>query len=188
MSIDLNVGYADFIRLCHITTQKQWGKDYGLAIRCDGIYVRRPPPAFPGEQAILSQHPTGNLKDPVLVFPCLWSDFFAFQEAYGLYGIVDAHRAGLWAAEQARYGHEPVSLDARTERSLLNTVGALIGLLIGKASSGTPNSVFKTQTAIIAAIEDTHSKVYGCTKRNLEATFSKANRSLKDEKEAANWA
>jgi hypothetical protein len=69
-------------------------------------------------------------------------------------------------------------LSRREETTLLNIVGGLLGLLLGKSPSGKAHSVFKSQAAIIEALVATYSGKPGMSARNLEDKLAQARRSL----------
>lgn len=76
-----NIGYSDFIRICQIERIDTWC-DW-LSIRPDGVYVEPPGDDVeltPEERATLTEHPTGNLNEPALSFPCDVSTLAAFLE------------------------------------------------------------------------------------------------------------
>jgi len=60
----------------------------------------------------------------------------------------------------------------------LNTVGALLELLLGKTPAGKPYSVFQSQAAIIDALLTAHANKPGISKTTLEAKFADARRRL----------
>lgn len=67
----------------------------------------------------------------------------------------------------------------RSELTLLQIIGALINLLLGRSPAGKPLSVFERQAAIVDAITARHKEVPGLSKRTLDEKFAAANRSLK---------
>ncbi len=69
-------------------------------------------------------------------------------------------------------------LAKRRESTLLNIVGGLLGLLLGKSPSGKPLSVFKDQAAVIDALLAEHRGKPGMSQRTLETKFAEAKRSL----------
>jgi hypothetical protein len=72
-----------------------------FVIRGDGVYVKEPPAGLTaGERAILSEHPTGNLNEPALGFPCALADLQEFLEQQGVYGCIDAFDLAKWVLEQ----------------------------------------------------------------------------------------
>lgn len=90
--------------------------------------------------------------------------------------------ASLRAFEQSVLG-DPLSsndkpLGRREETTLLNIVGGLLGLLLGQSPGGKPQSVFKSQAAIIDALVATHPGKPGMSKRTLEEKLAAARRFL----------
>ena len=84
----MEIGYSDFIRICRVENPADFA---GYAVKNDGIYVNAPPDNVdltPEERAVLSEHPTGNLNDPALSFPCSFHEFRSFMEKY-LCGYTD---------------------------------------------------------------------------------------------------
>lgn len=81
------LSYADFIRLLNINNPCEDGDIPGCAARPDGVYVIPPDLSeslTPGERAILSEHPTGDLSKPALSFPCSWQELENFIDWAGL--------------------------------------------------------------------------------------------------------
>jgi hypothetical protein len=72
------------------------------------------------------------------------------------------------------------ALSRREETTLLNIVGGLLGLLLGKSPSGKALSVFKSQAAIIEALLATYPGKPGISARTLEDKLAQARRSLED--------
>lgn len=70
------------------------------------------------------------------------------------------------------------SLGKREETTLLNIVGALLGLLLGKTPAGKPQSVFKDQSAVIDALLASYDGKPGLAKRTLEQKLAEAKRNL----------
>jgi hypothetical protein len=71
----------------------------------------------------------------------------------------------------------PKSMDDRERVSYLNTIGALLKLLLGNAPSGKPH--FPSQARIIEVLLATYTeKKFGLSKRSLEENFAAANRSI----------
>lgn len=70
----------------------------------------------------------------------------------------------------------PVS--QRSETTYLNTIGGLLGLMLGTSSTGAKHSVYKDQAAIISALLAHYPKTDGLSKSNLESKFAEAKRSL----------
>lgn len=66
----------------------------------------------------------------------------------------------------------------REESSLLNIIGGLLGLLLDKTPAGKPQSVFKSQAAVIDALVATHGGKPGISTRTLQDKFAAAKRML----------
>ena len=80
-----SIGYADFLRLLNVTDPSNFYPF--LEVRFDGIYVAPPDPSvslLPGERAGASEHPTGDLTQPALRFPCTWRELENFIDWAGL--------------------------------------------------------------------------------------------------------
>lgn len=93
----MNVGYADFVLLCQVNDPDTW--DDALSVREDGVYVKPLTDdcaISPEERAVLAQHPSGNLNDPALRFPCTLDDLQRFLDEHGAYGCIDAFRMARW--------------------------------------------------------------------------------------------
>jgi hypothetical protein len=80
-------------------------------------------------------------------------------------------------AESAR--HPNGSTSPRAETSYLNTVGALLELLLTKGT--TARGSFPSEAAVITAIRERHPKTPGLSQRALEERFAQATRILKGE-------
>lgn len=93
--MDISLGYADLIRLFNVDDPSDFAP--GLELRDNGVFVKsldgQPAIARGGEEeAVLTEHPTGNLSEPVLAFPCDLDALESFMESYGLIGTIDAFR------------------------------------------------------------------------------------------------
>lgn len=85
----IQVGYADFIKLCRVHTPTDW-HDY--EVKKDGVYIVPPPDdicILPTERAALSKHPYNDLKKPALAFPCSLEQLQRFLEEGGVYESID---------------------------------------------------------------------------------------------------
>ncbi len=84
------IGYSDFIRICQIERVDTWC-DW-LSLREDGVYIKKPDDDFvltPDERAVLTEHPTGNLNEPALSFPCDVSTLMNFLEKQAIGVAID---------------------------------------------------------------------------------------------------
>lgn len=66
----------------------------------------------------------------------------------------------------------------RAEKTYLNIIGAMLGLMLGKSPAGKPYSVFDSQAAVISAMLGNYSGSAGIAARTLEEKFAEAKRSL----------
>jgi len=82
--------------------------------------------------------------------------------------------------EVTSYKNDDQPLQIREKTSYLNIIGALLGVLLGKSSNGIAYSKFESQQSIIDAIHANYSSKSGLSKRNLEAKFAEAQKSLKN--------
>lgn len=83
--------------------------------------------------------------------------------------------------EQAILGgeqHTTRALGKREESTLLNIVGGLLGLLLGKTPGGKPQSVFGSQASVIDALVAAYDGKPGISTRTLQDKFAAAKRSL----------
>lgn len=96
--------------------------------------------------------------------------------------LVDLQVAGIERQElKSRIkSHEGVS--ERSELTYQQIIGALLSLLLGHSPAGKPLSVFKSQAAIVDAINARNQDVPGLSKRTLDEKFAAANRSIKKQK------
>lgn len=81
--MNIPLGYADLIRLFNVGDPGDFAP--GLELRGNGVFVSSvdglPAVARGGEEeAVLTEHPTGNLADPVLAFPCTLGDLERFVD------------------------------------------------------------------------------------------------------------
>ncbi len=98
----IQVGYADFIRLCNVDDPEDWAS--GFRVAHDGVWVVPPPDdadLLPTERAVLSDHPIGDLLKPALCFPCLMEDLQEFISWGGLVGCVVQEELEKFLKEQA---------------------------------------------------------------------------------------
>jgi len=99
----MEVKYDDFVALCGVTNSETWAP--WLSVRADGVYVREPPDDLePGERAALAAHPSGNLKEAALRFPCRLEDLRWFLDSSGTYGCIDPFDLADWVARKASDG------------------------------------------------------------------------------------
>lgn len=70
-------------------------------------------------------------------------------------------------------------LATREKETYQNIIGALLGLLLGKSSSGVAYSNFDSQQAIIDMIHTLYGDRHGLSRRNLESKFAESKRTLK---------
>ncbi|WP_172203099.1 hypothetical protein [Niveibacterium sp. COAC-50] len=96
MDTTARFGYRDFIKLCRVTDPENWEDCF--SVRGDGVYVREHQGILtPAEREAISEHPTGNLKEPALPFPCSLVQFQVFLERQRLYPYVDPFDMLEWA-------------------------------------------------------------------------------------------
>lgn len=96
----MNIGYADFRHLCKVDDPERWAEC--LSLRGDGVYVKEPPAGLlASEAAALSTHPTGDLSEPALRFPCTLPELQVFLEDSGCYGCIDPFVMARWVQAQA---------------------------------------------------------------------------------------
>lgn len=69
-------------------------------------------------------------------------------------------------------------ISPRQKNTYLNIIGAMLGILLGKAPNGKPYSTLQSQQAIIDVIHGTYGETGGLSKRTLEDKFALAKRSL----------
>jgi len=93
--MDISLGYADLIRLFNVDDPRDFAP--GLELRDGGVFVA-PRDGLPAiarggeEEAVLTEHPTGNLSEPVLKLPCDIEALESFMEFYGLVGVIPVSR------------------------------------------------------------------------------------------------
>lgn len=109
----MEIGYSDFAKLCRVDNPEEWAGWF--SIRADGVYVKTPPDGLDhNERAALSAHPTGNLAEPALKFPCTLRQLHTFLEEQGVYGCIDPFDMAEWvdgqrATATGDNGHHHVS-------------------------------------------------------------------------------
>lgn len=177
---NLKVGYSDFTKLCRVSDPEDWG--LGLSIREDGVYLKEPPVGLePAEREALSAHPSGNLKDPLLSFPCTVDQLQFFLEEHGGYGSIDPFDMADWAVKKALavdIANAEAALGPRQETTYLNIIGGLIELMLGESPAGNKLSAYQNAAAIIDALLIRYEKAPGMSKRNLETKFANAKNSV----------
>ena len=72
----------------------------------------------------------------------------------------------------------PRAVTLREKTTYLNIICGLVRLMLGNTKLGKPNSEFRDQSAIIAALEDEFPSAPGIKKRTLEGKFSDAKKSI----------
>ena len=85
----IQVGYADFIKLCRVDKPSNW---LIYAVKHDGVYVVPPSDnvcIMPSERAAVSDHPAKDLTKPALAFPCSLEQLQEFLEQGGAHGSID---------------------------------------------------------------------------------------------------
>ena len=103
----MKVGYGDFVKLCRVDDGEEWCG--WLSVCKDGVYVKEPPPGQYDERAILAEHPTGNLAEPVIRFPCALGDLREGLEQLGVYGCIDAFDMAEWVKNKGNSNDTPIS-------------------------------------------------------------------------------
>ena len=67
--------------------------------------------------------------------------------------------------------HRELNVDTRARSTYVTLIGVLIDLMFSKTSRGVPNSVFRTQSELIAVVVAQYGHLPGISKRTLEAKF-----------------
>lgn len=80
--------------------------------------------------------------------------------------------------EQVAQGQQTASTDIgpREQQTLFNIIAGMLDLILGKTPAGQPQSVFKSQSAVIDSLLAHHDGKQGITKRTLEEKFARAKR------------
>ena len=109
------IKYDDFIRIFMIGPENLNDWFPGLEVRPDGLYVKDPKAyegcyLCPEELATLTEHPTGNISDPALAFPCSKKELIDIINFYGLIGCYDRK-----ALEKVPDEHNKVDEDHASE-------------------------------------------------------------------------
>lgn len=116
----MKIGYSDFVLLCKVNDPDTWCG--WLSVRADGVYVKVPDEALnltAHERAVLTEHPTGNLSEPALRFPCSLKELRQFLEANGVYGCIDPFDMADWMlgksvnAREVPASHENMSKELK---------------------------------------------------------------------------
>jgi hypothetical protein len=175
----MKVGYSDFVKLCRVENSDEWC-DW-LAVRGDGVYVKEPPAGLePAERAILSEHPTGNLNDPALVFPCDLASLKKFLEEQGVYGCIDPFDMADWIQEKNKLDTREKSQDVspRAKTTYLNIIAALLDCIAGNLPNVKKHPSFSSEAKLIEAI-DGHFRGYaGLSQSTLSRKFPEAKKSM----------
>ena len=69
-------------------------------------------------------------------------------------------------------------LSERKERTYLNIIGGLLGIMFDKNTSGKSNSVFRNDSDVINALTDKYNDKQGISERNLQKYFPRAKDSI----------
>lgn len=130
MNDEPRVGYADFIKLCRVAGDPKTGYgDWapGLEIREDGVYLVVPHDVWlaPDELAALAQHPTGNLADPALRFPCSLAQLQDLLEDQGVYGCIDPFDMAEWLLSMSATNPESGIVSTAGELEEINSPRAV---------------------------------------------------------------
>lgn len=91
--MDIQLDYSDIIRLFKVDDPSDFAP--GLELRDAGFFVPSTENLAQivrgsAEEAELTRHPTGNLPEPILAFPCSLRTLERFVDDYGLRGSIDA--------------------------------------------------------------------------------------------------
>ncbi|MDN3559805.1 hypothetical protein [Vreelandella neptunia] len=170
----MDISYSDFVYLCRIRDPQNIDPSYEL--RTDGVYVKDIPSDIhlePGERAAHTEHPTGDLTQPCLRFPCNLEQLQEFLEWSGMYGCIDPFDMADWVKEKLSKAVRKTSTQ-QVKPSHLLTIAALLELL---KDSVKPRY---NQSAIIDSIVDNNKYVRGLSQGNLEPMFGAANKALEE--------
>ncbi|HJR14420.1 MAG TPA: hypothetical protein VJ833_11040, partial [Rhodanobacteraceae bacterium] len=95
--MDISITCTDLRYLYELENNSRFDDGLGLELREEGIFVNPPDDLAPAargemEELVRSRHPTGNLSEPVLKFPCTLRDLKKFTDWAGHAGCIDAFR------------------------------------------------------------------------------------------------
>lgn len=101
------VRYEDFVNFGRVDDPDDWMP--GVRIRPDGIYMDEPPrspiEAVADERAAQAAgHPTGNLLEPVITFPCDLRALGKVLDGIGAAGRIDAFDMAEWLLKEGHAG------------------------------------------------------------------------------------
>jgi hypothetical protein len=179
----VKIGYSDFVKLCRVDNPEDWCS--WLLVKGDGVYVKVPPGDVlmtSEERAGLSEHPTGNLAELALRFPCTLNELQAFLEDQGVYGCIDAFDMADWVVASAtkerlaNIAEKP--LGTRAETTYQNIIAALLDCIAGKVPNVGKHPSFKDETQLIKIIDEHYDGIDGLSESNLSRKFPAAKRSL----------
>ncbi|MCM8625502.1 hypothetical protein [Accumulibacter sp.] len=121
----MNIGYADFRLLCGVDDAEEWVP--WMSVRGDGVYVKVPPAGLlASEAAALSAHPTGNLSEPALRFPCTLSELQVFLEESADFDCIDAFVMAKWVQDHTKKRDKVGAPIGGTERTTLLVIIAAL--------------------------------------------------------------
>lgn len=143
----MDVHYSDFVLLCRVRDPENLEPNYVLKI--DGIYVKDIPANVdlePSERAALTEHPTGDLTQPCLKFPCSMEELQNFLEYSGMYGCIDPFDMHDWtkakdstnsvsSKNQSSEPNENSELHRRKELTYQKVIAVQLALQHGKLVS-----------------------------------------------------
>ena len=127
----MNIGYSDYVLLHDINKPiEEWSE--WLSVRGDGIYIKIPPDETTAQEraALTDGHPTGNLNEPALKFPCTLAECREFDDRQGVYGSIDAFVMADWVLkkrdEESKGVPEPDGTGCATSSTLKQSKLAIL--------------------------------------------------------------
>ena len=102
MGKEIQIEYADFVRLCNVNDHDDWLPF--LSVQLNGVWVK--PPTYQDtmlsgrEISGLSEHPQKDLSKPALSFPCSLTEFEDFLQWSGGSGYVNQNELDNFVREQ----------------------------------------------------------------------------------------
>lgn len=105
----IKVGYSAFVRLYRYNGPESL-PDW-LELRKDGVYIREPIDSdfFMDKEELSAGHPTDNLEEPAIRFPCALKELIDRMDELGCKDYMDPQDLEAWLLTKTEAPAEPTS-------------------------------------------------------------------------------